>query len=88
MSEQLRVWERVQAANGEIVVLREGIDTTTASGRLHRNLLLSVDAHERIGHTNSVFVPAHYVPGNSSESSFGTLQPDGSYCGVFCSENH
>jgi DNA invertase Pin-like site-specific DNA recombinase len=50
VSEQLRVWDRVQAAGGEVVTVREGIDTTTASGRLHRNLLLSVDAHEREQH--------------------------------------
>jgi DNA invertase Pin-like site-specific DNA recombinase len=50
VAEQLRVWDRVQAAGGEVVTVREEIDTSTASGRLHRNLLLSVDAHEREQH--------------------------------------
>jgi site-specific DNA recombinase len=50
VAEQLRAWDRVQAADGEIVTIREGIDTSTASGRLHRNLLISVDAHEREQH--------------------------------------
>jgi hypothetical protein len=26
--------------------------------------------------------------GNPDESSFGTLQEDGTYCGVTCAENH
>jgi site-specific DNA recombinase len=50
LPEQLRVWDRVQAAGGQIVTIREGIDTSTASGRLHRNLLLSIDTHEREQH--------------------------------------
>jgi site-specific DNA recombinase len=50
VTEQLRTWERVEAAGGEIVSVREGIDTSTASGRLHRNLLISIDAHEREQH--------------------------------------
>ena len=28
------------------------------------------------------------LQGNPSERSFGTLQEDGSYCGVTCFENH
>ena len=50
VSEQLRTWDRVEAAGGEIVSVREGIDTTTAAGRLHRNILISIDAHEREQH--------------------------------------
>ena len=50
VGEQLRVWDRVQAVGGEVVSIREGIDTTTAAGRLHRNLLISIDAHEREQH--------------------------------------
>lgn len=50
VQEQLRVWDRVQEAGGEIVSIREGIDTTTAAGRLHRNLLISIDAHYREEH--------------------------------------
>src|SRR5262245_52908380 len=50
VAEQLRAWDRVEAAGGQIVTIREGIDTSTASGRLHRNLLLSIDAHEREVH--------------------------------------
>jgi site-specific DNA recombinase len=47
VAEQLRVWDRVEAAGGQVVAIREGIDTSTASGRLHRNLLVSIDAHVR-----------------------------------------
>lgn len=50
VTEQLRTWSRVEAAGGEIVSIKEGIDTSTASGRLHRNLLISIDAHEREQH--------------------------------------
>ena len=50
VAEQLRTWSRVEAAGGEIVSIKEGIDTSTASGRLHRNLLISIDAHEREQH--------------------------------------
>lgn len=50
VTEQLRTWSRVEAAGGKIVTIREGIDTSTASGRLHRNLLISIDAHEREQH--------------------------------------
>ncbi len=48
--EQLRAWDRVEAAGGRIVVVREGIDTSTAAGRLQRNLLLSIAEHEREQH--------------------------------------
>jgi DNA invertase Pin-like site-specific DNA recombinase len=50
VAEQLRTWSRVEAAGGEVVSIKEGIDTSTASGRLHRNLLISIDAHEREQH--------------------------------------
>lgn len=50
VAEQLRVWDRVEAAGGQIVAIREGVDTSTAAGRLHRNLLISIDAHEREQH--------------------------------------
>ncbi|HEX4732487.1 MAG TPA: recombinase family protein [Solirubrobacterales bacterium] len=50
VSEQLKTWSRVEAAGGQIVTIKEGVDTTTASGRLHRNLLISIDAHEREQH--------------------------------------
>jgi hypothetical protein len=48
----------------------------------------SVDIHERAG--VDVFRSAAQggVARNPDESSFGTLQPDGTYCGAFCSENH
>lgn len=48
--EQLRAWDRVEAAGGKIIVVREGIDTSTAAGRLQRNLLLSIAEHEREAH--------------------------------------
>lgn len=48
--EQLRAWDRVEAAGGRIIVVREGIDTSTAAGRLQRNLLLSIAEHEREAH--------------------------------------
>lgn len=48
--EQLAVWDRVEAAGGRIIVVREGIDTSTASGRLQRNLLLAIAEHEREQH--------------------------------------
>jgi DNA invertase Pin-like site-specific DNA recombinase len=50
LAEQLRVWDRVEAKGGRIVAIREAIDTSTAAGRLHRNLLASIDAHEREQH--------------------------------------
>lgn len=48
----------------------------------------SIDAHERADHRNSVLLPDDGVAGTPYESSFGTVQPDGTYCGVFCSESH
>lgn len=39
--EQLAVWDRVEAAGGRIVVVRESIDTSTPSGRYVRTILLA-----------------------------------------------
>lgn len=49
--EQLRAWDRVEAAGGRIVVVREGIDTSTAAGRFQRTVLLAVAEQEREQHT-------------------------------------
>lgn len=48
--EQLRAWDRVEAAGGRIIVVREGIDTSTPTGRLQRLLLLGIAEHEREQH--------------------------------------
>lgn len=48
--EQLRAWDRVEAAGGRIIVAREGIDTTTPSGRMHRTILLAIAESEREQH--------------------------------------
>jgi hypothetical protein len=48
----------------------------------------STDAHERVYRIESAVVPGGGLGGNPRESSFGTVQPDGTYCGVFCAENH
>jgi len=47
--EQLEVWDRIEAAGGEVVSVQEGIDGTSAhsDGRLQRNLLISINAHQR-----------------------------------------
>jgi DNA invertase Pin-like site-specific DNA recombinase len=45
--EQLAAWDRIEAAGGRVIVVQEGIDTSTPSGRLHRNVLLSIAEHER-----------------------------------------
>src|SRR4051812_29070402 len=45
--EQLRAWDRVEAAGGRIIVVREGIDTSTPTGRLQRLMLLGIAEHER-----------------------------------------
>jgi hypothetical protein len=48
----------------------------------------SLDAHER-SRVDTIRVPSQgVVAGNPSESAFGTVQADGTYCGVFCAENH
>jgi DNA invertase Pin-like site-specific DNA recombinase len=48
--EQLKAWDRVEAAGGKIIVVRENIDSTTPSGRLQRTLLLGMAEHEREQH--------------------------------------
>lgn len=48
--EQLRAWDRVEAAGGRIVVVRENIDSSTPSGRLQRTFLLGMAEHEREQH--------------------------------------
>lgn len=48
--EQLAVWDRVEQAGGRIVAVAENLDTSTAAGRLQRNLLLSIAEHEREQH--------------------------------------
>lgn len=50
VSEQLRAWDRVEAAGGRIVVVREGIDTSTPTGRMLRTILLAVAEMEREQH--------------------------------------
>lgn len=45
--EQLRAWDRVETAGGRIVVVREGIDTSTPAGRMHRTILLAIAENER-----------------------------------------
>jgi DNA invertase Pin-like site-specific DNA recombinase len=44
--EQLQVWDRVEAAGGRIVVVRERIDTSTPSGRYVRTILAANDERE------------------------------------------
>lgn len=44
--EQLQVWDRVEAAGGRIVVVRERIDTSTPSGRYIRTILAANDERE------------------------------------------
>jgi DNA invertase Pin-like site-specific DNA recombinase len=48
--EQLRAWDRVEAAGGRIIVVREGIDTSTPAGRMHRTILLAIAENEREQH--------------------------------------
>lgn len=45
--EQLKAWDRVEAAGGRIIVVREAIDTSTPTGRLQRVMLLGMAEHER-----------------------------------------
>lgn len=42
----LDLWDEVEAAGGAVYSAREDIDASTASGRLHRNLLASIAQHE------------------------------------------
>lgn len=48
--EQLKAWDRVEAASGRIIVIRENIDSSTAAGRMHRGILLAIVEHEREQH--------------------------------------
>ena len=49
--EQLRAWERVEAAGGHIIAVQEDLDTSTASGRFLRTVLLANAERERDEHT-------------------------------------
>jgi DNA invertase Pin-like site-specific DNA recombinase len=44
--EQLLAWDRVEAAGGRIVVVRDHIDTSTPSGRLQRTMMLAIAEHD------------------------------------------
>lgn len=88
VKEQLRTWDRVEAVGGEIVSIKEGIDTSTASGRLHRNLLISIDAHEREQHaerfderrrfaTEAGIWQRRQMPRGYSKGEDRRLSPDG-----------
>jgi hypothetical protein len=75
-----------------VIVLASGwsIRATTQGISTHRTgeSMDVGDAHDRIYRVDSILLPDYDVAGNPAESSFGTVQPDGTYCGVFCSENH
>lgn len=43
----LEAWERIENAGGRVFTVREGIDSSTAAGRMQRNLLAAVDAGQR-----------------------------------------
>lgn len=43
----LEAWERIENAGGQVLAVREGIDTSTPAGRLHRNLLAAIDSNQR-----------------------------------------
>ena len=83
---------RARSACGVIlvasIVLVSGcsLQATTHSGARPTSGL--ADAHERHYRIESAVLPDRVFAGNPSESSFGTVQPDGTYCGAFCSENH
>jgi hypothetical protein len=72
-----------------VIVLGSGCSIRATSQRAgaHQNDA-SADAHERIDHLVSIRPSRDGGATNPHESSFGTVQPDGTYCGVFCSENH
>lgn len=42
----LELWERIERAGGEIHAVAEGIDTSTAAGRLTRTMLAAIAEHE------------------------------------------
>ena len=44
--EQLRAWDRVEAAGGKIICAQEGIDTSTPGGRFQRTVMLGMAEHE------------------------------------------
>ncbi|HEX4364696.1 MAG TPA: recombinase family protein, partial [Solirubrobacteraceae bacterium] len=44
---QLAAWDRIEAAGGKVVVVQEGIDTSTPTGRLYRTIMLGIAEHER-----------------------------------------
>lgn len=46
----LEIYERVEAAGGQVVAIGENIDTTTANGRLGRNMHASIAEHQREQH--------------------------------------
>lgn len=48
--EQLRAWDRVEAAGGRIICAAEGIDTSTPSGRFIRTIMLANAEREREEH--------------------------------------
>lgn len=48
--EQLRAWDRVEAAGGRIISVADGIDTSTPAGRMHRTVMLAVAEMEREQH--------------------------------------
>lgn len=51
----------------------------------------SIDVERKGEHLNRIDVvvdEGRAQAGNPDESSFGTLQEDGTYCGVFCAEDH
>jgi len=50
LKEQLRVYDRVHAAGGQIIVAQEGIDARTRGGRLQRNILAAIHEDEREAH--------------------------------------
>jgi hypothetical protein len=79
----------VGATLAAAIVLGAGCSTrATSEGPRAIQNDASIDGHERADHRNSVLLPDDGVAGTPYESSFGTLQPDGTYCGVFCSESH
>ncbi|HEX2413478.1 MAG TPA: recombinase family protein, partial [Solirubrobacteraceae bacterium] len=50
LAEQLRTYDRVHTAGGQIIVAQEGIDARTRSGRLQRNILAAIHEDEREQH--------------------------------------
>ena len=79
----------VRVSLAGVIVLGSGCSIQASSRRAgaHQNDA-SRDAHERVNHVDSIRSSRDGVAGNPQVSSFGTVQPDGTYCGVFCSENH